>query len=712
MKENWLVQLYYEDAPAVASNNFLGISFQDVTITKNSDGGTEDWDFHGVIVNTPAISETYNIEKSLVNTSTLGLELANFTYSSNPVSEELFGGSNKYINRPVKVWSVLGSSVRLDRCFNIYTGRLQQISHDDQGVKLDIISYRPWADIKVPNVASPKNKYFPVVYGDYTNETSTVGSPQIIESAVVHPLPVEKISNGEFVVLAPQNITARTLHFHEKNADLFCPVDDTPSGTTAYGDGYALETDVDLERSFHARPLSAINEEEYSAYDNVANMIDSDAATYGHLDEDALGDTAARTTTAGSTNQVTFTKDLHFEAPQLDHEIQSLKVRYRISLNARTFIAEDGASTNATITLQDKSIETDTIVQFTHSSSTTSATNYDVTKTHTGQMPDKIKLSIVVTFNNAEASGAGTVTLTDLDIRIYDIIYLVQLKIPTADTDKASSANQLVNSIPMLYSGADGFTQGWSGGNTSTLVLEPQDIIRDLLDRYTGLDSTDSTSFNTMTTNRDGWNMRLWSTEPTDLKSILDKVAYEGACPWHIKSDGKLRYITIANSPSANHTLDKNDFDSYGISHTPVRSLKTSYKIFSELHPAEGRYSTASSEINNSTPRTNFFAGSSFENKTKINLNYLVANIGGAFGGNKNDDFIDWYGHFFGDVKMMISMNVINPAFYVMEIGDIVAFDNNAMPVKAFASAWTNLKFVITSLKRSSGRLDIQLYEV
>ena len=716
LKENWAVQLYYANSPAVTSTSFLGISFSDVTITHDAGGNAldPDWSFSGVITNKPTIRETYSIESSKVSTSNVRLDLANFTHSSNPVSEELFGGSNKYINHTVRIYSVLDSIVRLDQSLQIYEGKLEQVTHNLNKVSLQIVAHRPYTDITVPNVISARNNFFPVVYGDYTNETSTNSSPQLIESAVVHPLPVEKISLKEFVVLAPQNVTARTLHFHEGNADLFCPVDDTPSATTAYGDGYSLETDVDLHRSFHARPLSAINEEEYGDYDNVANMIDTDAATYGHLDEDALGNLAARTTTEGSTNQVTFTKDLHFELPQLDHEIQSLKHRYRISLNARTFIAEDGASTNATITLQDKSIETDTIVQFTHSSSTTSATNYDVTKTYTGQMPDKMKLSIVVTFNNGNGTGAGTVSLTDLDIRIYDVLYIVELKIPIEDTSKASSANQLLNSVPVLYSGADGFTQGWENGNTSTLVLEPQDIIRDMLDRYTGFDNTDSTSFSTATTNRDGWNMRLWQLEPTSLKGILDRVAYEGACPWHIRADGTLRYITIANDPStANHTLDKNDFSSINISHTPVRQLKTSMKVFSELHPAKKRYITASSEINNSTPRTNWFEGSSFVNKSQVSLNYLVANIGAAYGGNKNDDFVDWYGHFFGDVKMMISINVVNPAFYYMEVGDIVAFTNGSMsPVKAFASAWTSLRFVITSISRSVGDIKVDLYEV
>jgi hypothetical protein len=47
-----------------------------------------------------------------------------------------------------------------------------------------------------------------------------------------------------------------------------------------------------------------------------------------------------------------------------------------------------------------------------------------------------------------------------------------------------------------------------------------------------------------------------------------------------------------------------------------------------------------------------------------------------------------------------------------MELGDIVAFNNSAMPVNAFATAWTSLKFTITSLSRSVGKLNIELLEL
>ena len=727
MKENWLVQIYRVDSPSVSNSNFLGLSFQDVTITADAGGSARSWAFYGAITNKPSIRESYSIENSKVATSSVRLDLANFTYSSNPVSEELFGGSNKYVNHTVKIYSVLGSSTRLDRSLQIYEGKLEQVTHSLDKVSLQVVAYLPYTDIDVPNVASPKKNFFPVVYGNYTKETSTDSSPAFIGDGVFFPTVVEGVTAGKVTTLVHQSLDnssgeETSLHYFEKNAtsegnNLFASLDSIPSASVTLGDGNALKTNIDLKREFKARPNSVIDEEERDKFGNYANMIDGDTSVYATYTEESAsgGGSLSASVETIATHQV------HFELPSYDHELSSMTVTYKLQLVSVTTSMAGGANAMTwSIVVNDKTGEVDDDTAITYSGSDaafsdTTATFYTVTKSAADQVPDKIEMEVVSTITNTTNPNAGTVSLTNFELRIYDVAYAPKLIIPistTAATDKGIAANQAIRDIERLYCAADGFTQGWSGGNSSTLVLEPQDIIRDMLDRYAGQDSTDSTSFDTMTTNRDGWNMRLWSLEPTDLKSVLDKVAFEGACPWHFRADGKLRYITIANSPSANHTLDKNDFDNLTISHTPVRSLKTSYQVFSETHPAERRYLTASAEINNATPRTNYFAASSYENKQKVNLDYLVANVGAAFGGDKNDDWVDWYGSFFGDVKMMISMNVVNPVYYVMEIGDIVAFTNSAMPVKAFASAWTNLKFVVTNIKRSVGRLSIQLYEV
>ena len=730
MKENWLVQIYRVDSPSVSNSNFLGLSFQDVTITADAGGSARSWAFYGVITNKPTIRENYSIENSVVATSNVKLNLANFTYSSNPVSEELFGGSNKYVNHTVKIYSVLGSSTRLDRSLQIYEGKLEQVSHSLDKVVLDVVAYRPYHDITIPNVASPKKKFFPVVYGNFTKETSTDSSPAFIGDGVFFPSPVESATAGKVTTLVHQSLDnssgkETSLHYFEKNAtsegnELFASLDSIPSASVTLGDGNALKTNIDLKREFKARPNSVIDEEERDKFANYASMIDGDTSTYGgYTEESASGAGAFSATVSNSVSH-----QVNFELPSYDHELTSMTVTYKLQLVSvvLTMVGGANAMTWSIKVLDRTGTDNDYAEEYSGTEvafNDTTASFFTVTKTVGDQVPDKIEMQVEVAVTNTTSPNAGTVSLANFELRIYDVAYAPKLIVPisTSATDKGIAANQAIRDIEKLYCAADGFTQGWYGGNASTLIQEPQDIIRDMLTRYAGFEASvakiDSTSFTSITTNRDGWNMRLWQLEPEPLKKILDKVAYEGACPWHIRADGTLKYIAIANSPSADHTLDKNDFSDLDISHTPVRQLKTSMTIFSEKHPAEGRYFATSGAINNSTPRTNWFEDSSYVNKMQVDLDYLVANIGAAYGGNKNDDFVDWYGNFFGDVKMTISLNVINPAFYYMEVGDIVMFHNATMsPVKAFASEWTNLKFVITSISRSVGNLKVDLYEV
>jgi len=729
MKENWVFQLYYADDPTVSNTSFLGVAFTDVTITADAGGSARSWAFAGAVLNAPSIREKLDLKKSRVTTGSFNLELANYTHSSNPVSEELFGGSNKYINHLVRVYSVLGSSVRLDRSLHIFTGRVEQISHTTDKVKIQIISHRPYDLIDVPNVESPKNKYFPVVYGDYTKETSTDSAPAFIGDGVFFPSPVESATAGKVTTLVHQSLDnssgkETSLHYFEKNAtsegnELFASLDSIPSASVAIGNGNALKTNIDLKREFKARPNSVIDEEERDKFGNYANMIDGDTSAYATYTEESAsgGGSLSASVETVATHQV------HFELPSYDHELSSMTVTYKLQLVSVTTSMAGGANAMTwSIVVNDKTGEVDDDTAITYSGSDaafsdTTATFYTVTKSAADQVPDKIEMEVVSTITNTTSPNAGTVSLTNFELRIYDVAYAPKLIIPLssgAATDKGLAANMAVKDINVLYCAADGFTQGWSGGNASTIVETPPDIIRDALDRFADMDDTDSTSYSTISGNgyRGDWDMRLWQLKPRPLKDVLDQVAYEGATPWHIKADGTLRFITIADSPSANHTFDKNDFTGLNISHTPVRTLMTSIKVQSDKHPAEDRYLTASSEINNSTPRTNWFAGGTIQNKQKANLDYLVTPIGGAFGGSRNDDFIDWYGSLYGDVKLMLSLEVINPAYYVAEVGDIVAFTNSAMPTNAFATAWTNLVFVITSISRQVGALSMELFEV
>ncbi len=81
---------------------------------------------------------------------------------------------------------------------------------------------------------------------------------------------------------------------------------------------------------------------------------------------------------------------------------------------------------------------------------------------------------------------------------------------------------------------------------------------------------------------------------------------------------------------------------------------------------------------------------------------------------NRNDDFWTYYFNIFGDVKIIVSCEIVNPSFYFLEVGDIISF-SDMYPDTPFghnSANWSGLNFMITSLQRSVGKLKIESREL
>ena len=89
VNENWLFTL--------SNNNsgFVRLAFADVTHSSNF--------YHGAILNKPTITEAIDLDNSTSTTSSISLQIADFQYSSKKLSEELYGGTNSYINQQIQV---------------------------------------------------------------------------------------------------------------------------------------------------------------------------------------------------------------------------------------------------------------------------------------------------------------------------------------------------------------------------------------------------------------------------------------------------------------------------------------------------------------------------------------------------------------------------------------------------------------------------------
>ena len=96
----------------------------------------------------------------------------------------------------------------------------------------------------------------------------------------------------------------------------------------------------------------------------------------------------------------------------------------------------------------------------------------------------------------------------------------------------------------------------------------------------------------------------------------------------------------------------------------------------------------------------------------------LVANVGtvDCGSGNPNDSFANYYANITGDIKLLVTCDIVNPAFYDMEVGDVIEFDENNMfpetPMGHNSATWNNLQMMGTSIYRSVGKLSINAREI
>ena len=215
------------------------------------------------------------------------------------------------------------------------------------------------------------------------------------------------------------------------------------------------------------------------------------------------------------------------------------------------------------------------------------------------------------------------------------------------------------------------------------------------------------------------WNVRWWALEPVDLQRVLEQLQKEFCFIFKWRADGSGSYWVIKDQYSSNdvtQTLNIQDINNLSIKNSPFSELLTHMNVSYETHPAENRhFSTVTSVDSTNAPRTTWNILSK-ENISDIELDMNVNKPGNANpgGGNPNDGFSDFYMNIFGDIKKIISCNIVNPAKgYNLETGDIIQFSNSAdeMPIDPFGDNWADYYMVI-DLKRSMGSISITAREV
>ena len=160
----------------------------------------------------------------------------------------------------------------------------------------------------------------------------------------------------------------------------------------------------------------------------------------------------------------------------------------------------------------------------------------------------------------------------------------------------------------------------------------------------------------------------------------------------------------------------ENDISVLKINHTPFSDLITKMDVNYKKHPADDRMlltKTCQDSTSSPTPRGKWSIRTK-ENLLSVDLKMNVDKPGnedvGHADSDPNDGYSDYYMSIFGDIKKVISCEIVNPAKgYILETGDIIKFDIDE--IKPFGGDWSNY-YMITSIQRNIGKIKINCREV
>jgi hypothetical protein len=720
IKEEWIFELRNNTYDPDVSNNTQFIRLATAEVGSGASA------YHSLITSIPSIRESINLSNSTASVGNISITCVNGTLAnhSNTLAEEIYGGSRNYINRDVVVSSRVGGYTEV-----IFQGRLKEVKLSNQDtVSMVIAVHDPIQNISIPEYQSKSGNYFPIFYGESIPETSTFSSPDYIDASRVFPVEVDTLNNDVFNCLFHQaESTDARLHYPVKDTfdasefPVMCPLDDTFSNATY--DDYegasndtnrnVMRTDLDLHRAYKIRPQTVTNPSSGSGV-TVANpgyAYDSSTITDADF-------------TAALNTDVTVDKEYVIsDIPKEEHALQALKFFYNYSITGYSVpngnlhiyigvaIKHDGSY--SAFKQINKSANQSPEPQELNLLSNTDFSN------STNKTPEEIKLRIRFINTASDDGGANNLAVVNL----FDTFFQIETKIvDDNDTDELQLANSsAVTSVKRLYTGADGFDESWNAGTVVSLI---HDMHRDILYRFAGVTDTPD-GYSALDTDRQQtgffWFCRYYTNKPIEIKKLLEQCQYEGGFIFRFRPSNQTpQYIHIPDSPTTIHTIDKNDIKNLNISITPFESLVTKRIVKYEINPINDkpiREITCTDTTSN--PRSTYNIDTK-ENIKTDELKILRNSVGQEnMGGARNNGFANYYNAIEGNPKLVVDTEIINPGssggssyFYLMEVGDICAFNHNNMIVEPFGQSFNGKQFIVTSLTRSPGSLKVSLREI
>lgn len=718
MIEDYLVVMHYYNA---SSSGQIGLSLNSsATITVNS-ASTK---FTPAIMTVPTIREKIDLKRYISSLGNITLTVADFptsvstfdlTNSAGLFSGEFWNnnGNRFYINQKVEIFSMLNNSNDISKCLKIFEGRLADVQQNYQGktVKLQITAYNPFDHISVPIARdNVENTPAPITYGPFTpnayNDYAT--------SVDLWRAPVLDKGKQGFVraLLRDESISADAQpHLWDELLEKFIPIGINISGSLdsaseAYNGINISYADHRLFRVAKQKPIAVSG-----TGTNLGNAIDvpsaDSTANFGTTQLAGVSATGTQQSTDDNNDIVTF------DLPQFTGRPTAYVITVVYKLKA---VADAGVNyTDFTVRLNARiddddfsesdnsnSIWNKTTNQLDASGGSTTSSlhtqNFTTTVDSLDGFPNKF--SIRTEASMAEYEGSGNL---EHQAEIYDIRISA-----TCAVDLSQSNNNLqsgmreIIGVDYLYCGADGYTASWDSSAITTIV----DMHRDLVYRFGGVTAT-PTNWSALDSARSNYTVQYSTHEIQTLQALLNKCAYEGQFVFRTDCQGNYKYInphptslSATSISGGSLTFELSDINNISFKMSPISDVLTKIKSKYNQHPATLKFQDIDT-FTNTTARTNYNFGTlANENTQEIDFHML----------NSSSGISDWktkYFDRFGEPRMVVQFDVLDPKFYYLEVGDIFHFNANVGFFFNQDVGDDDIGFLITETKRTIGKITV-----
>lgn len=543
--------------------------------------------------------------------------------------------ASKWINWPATIYSVVNGNEASKS--EVFTGHLVSVRRTAGGdVVLGLEPRSPFDFIQLPSVANKAGIPFPVVYGLFTPNSSTIDSPAYCTSMALWPAPVEEFGKTHIRALSHVEAVAADArpHIWEESLQQFVPVTDADAAwddaSHARGPGQIIQASSTVHMGVKGKA-------------NFRDASDNDFADGGNAvdyprEDDTFLTSATATVVGNPFSGVTAT--LPFDFPLLVSAWYGSKT-------ITVYVFYDWSTSNVDQTI-DLTLYAGASVIGSPDSLPVSGSGFATVTWTVGGGTSVSLTSVVATV------VAGTVDVGIVDVRVSGTARLLP--------DDDQTANNALKQVDNLFCGADGLEKSWDAGTPVSTIAH---LHRDLMYRFAGYTTTPE-NWSALDSKRSTWSVRWWQLKARKLTECLERAQFEGAFIFDWSPAGVGRYLfpleTYSALDLAATLVDGIDTTRAERGHTQLSDLLTKQVTKYQRHPAdESRFLAETTQVDSGV-RANWNIQTD-ENVETVELEMLA---------EEADTRAAIVAQLRGDLRETLSFDAIRPRALHLAAGDVV----------------------------------------